>query len=51
MRKYQWIEIDIARRTGLFALDGIDRQRSHINLLPVRGPLLGRVRRRIAWLA
>jgi hypothetical protein len=47
VRQHQGIEIDVARGTGVIALDMVDGQRSRVDLLPVRRPrersVIGRI--------
>ena len=51
VRQYERIEVDVARRTRVLALDVVNRQRAHIDLLPVRRPGNGRVIGRVSRLA
>src|SRR4029077_7385197 len=46
VRQHEGIEIDVARGTGVIALDPVDGQRSRVDLLPVQRP---RKRRVIGW--
>src|SRR5258707_4840171 len=50
VRQHQRIEIDVAHGTGILALDVVDRQRSGVDLLPVRRPGERRVTGRISGL-
>ena len=50
VRQHEGIEIDVARWTGVIALDTVDGQRSRVDLLPVRRPRERRVIGRISRL-
>ena len=50
VRQREGIEIDVARGTGVIALDTVDGQHSSVDLLPVRRPRERRVIGRISGL-
>jgi hypothetical protein len=50
VRQHEGIQIDVARWTGVIALDTVDGQRSRVDLLPVRRPRERRVIGRISRL-